>query len=106
MSTITLSGIPDLTASTSVPRLAAIEHPLGYVLGQPDDRNSQMAVLRATLRALADVTEPGSVTHLPFEWPESARRVNAHPPEVPPIGKYLKRHPWHIPNLFSRDVPA
>ena len=37
MSTITLSSIPDLTAAVGVPRLAAIEHPLGYLLGQPGD---------------------------------------------------------------------
>lgn len=89
-----------------VPRLAAIEHPLGYSFGQPGDEDGQTAVLRATLQALSAMAEPGSIIHLPFEWPESARRLNAHPPEVPPIGKYLKRHPWHIPNLFSRDVPV
>ena len=106
MSTITLSSIPDLTASVGVPRLAAIEHPLGYLLGQPGDRYGQMAVLRATLHALAEMKEPGRVTHLPFEWPDSARRLSAHPPKAPPISRYLLRHPWHIPNLFSRSVPA
>ncbi|UCC86513.1 MAG: hypothetical protein JSV81_16930, partial [Anaerolineales bacterium] len=65
ISTITLSSIPDLTAAVSVPRLAAIEHPLRYLLGQPGDPEGQRAVLRATLRALAEMTEPGSLTHLP-----------------------------------------
>jgi D-proline reductase (dithiol) PrdB len=106
LSTITLSGIPDLTATVSVPRLAAIEHPLGYLLGQPGDQEGQTAVLRATLQALAEMTQPGSVTHLPFEWPAAARRLSARPPKAPPISGYLLRHPWHIPNLFSRDVPA
>jgi hypothetical protein len=106
ISTITLSSIPALTAAVSVPRLAAIEHPLGYLLGQPGDREGQRAVLRATLRAVAEMAGPGSVTHLPFEWPASARRLNAHPPKTPPISRYLLRHPWHIPNLFSRDVPG
>ncbi len=106
ISTITLSSIPDLTAAVSVPRLATIEHPLGYLLGQPGDREGQTAVLRSTLHALAKTTRPSSVTHLPFQWPVSARRMNAHPPKVPPISRYLLRHPWHIPNLFARDVPA
>jgi hypothetical protein len=106
MSTITLSSIPDLTAAVSVPRLAAIEHPLGYLLGQPGDQEGQTAVLRSTLHALAEMTGPGSVIHLPFEWPASARRLSARPPQAPPISRYLLRHPWHIPNLFSRDVPA
>ncbi len=106
ISTITLSSIPDLTAAVSVPRLAAIEHPLGYLLGQPGDQEGQTSVLRSTLHALAEMTSPGSVIHLPFEWPATARRLSARPPQAPPIGRYLLRHPWHIPNLFSRDVPA
>jgi hypothetical protein len=106
MSTITLSSIPDLTAAVSVPRLAAIEHPLGYLLGQPGDGEGQRAVLRSTLQALGEMTVPGSILHLPFEWPQSARRLSARPPKAPPISRYLLRHPWHIPNLFSRDVPA
>ena len=106
MSTITLSGIPDLTASVGVPRLAAIEHPLGYLLGQPGDQEGQTAVLCSTLHALAAMRRPGSITHLPFQWPVSARRLSARPPQAPPISRYLLRHPWHIPNLFSRDVPA
>jgi hypothetical protein len=106
LSTIILSSIPDLTAAVGVPRLAAIEYPLGYLLGQPGDPEGQTAVLRATLQSLAEMTRPGSVSHLPFEWPASARRLSARPPRTPPISKYLMRHPWLIPNLFSRDVPA
>jgi len=52
------------------------------------------------------MTQPGSISHLPFEWPDSARRLNAHPQQPPPISKYLMRHPWHIPNLFKRNIPA
>jgi hypothetical protein len=106
MSTITLSSIPDLTSAVGVPRLVAIEYPLGYLLGQPGDREGQTAVLRSTLQALTKMSRPGSITHLPFEWPTSARRLSARPPKTPPISRYLLRHPWHIPNLFSRDVPG
>jgi hypothetical protein len=106
LSAITLSGIPDLTAAVSPPRVAAIEYPLGFAFGQTGDAQAQKAVLRATLRALAGMAVPGSVEHLPFEWPGSGRRVGNHPPEKPPITKYLLRHPWHIPNLLSRDVPV
>lgn len=106
MSTITLSSIPDLTAAVNVPRLAAIEYPLGYLLGQPGDQEGQRTVLRSTLHVLTETTKPGSVVHLPFEWPVSARRLNAHPPKTPPIVNYLLRHPWHIPNFFSRNIPV
>jgi hypothetical protein len=106
LSTISLSSVPDLTASVGVPRLAAIEYPLGYLVGQPGNTEGQMAVLRATLHALAETTRPGSIRHLPFEWPASAKKLSARPPKTPPISKYLMRRPWLIPNLLSRDVPA
>ena len=105
INTITLSGIPDLTASVGVPRLAAIEYPLGYVLGQPGDKVGQLTVLTTTLRALAEIEEPGSVVHLPFEWPESANELNAHPEDDPPIVKYLLKHLWQLPNFFNRKIP-
>jgi hypothetical protein len=105
-STITLSSIPDLTSAVGVPRLAAIEHPLGYLLGQPGDAKGQMAVLRATLQAVTEMTTPGSITHLASEWPASARKLSARPPKTPPISRYLLHHPWLIPNLLSREVPA
>ena len=38
ISTITLSSIADLTSAVSVPRLAAIEHPLVHILGHPTGR--------------------------------------------------------------------
>jgi hypothetical protein len=106
MTTITLSSIPDLTGAVGAPRLAAIEYPLGYLLGQPGDAEGQRAVLRSTLRAVAEIPGPGGVVQLPFEWLASARRLSARPPKTPPIIRYLLRHPWHIPNLFSREIPS
>jgi len=106
MTTITLSNIPDLTASVSAPRIAAIEYPLGRTLGQPGDSEGQKAVLRATLQALKEMDTPGSIRHLPFEWPEPPKQARTHPSEPPPIAKHLQRHPWQLPNLLSRNVPG
>lgn len=106
ISTIALSTVPDLTASVGVPRVAAIEHPLGRPLGEAGDRGGQLAVLRATLDALASISEPGTVVHLPFEWAEPPRRVRWHPAEPPPIAKLLKRKPWLFPRLLAREVTA
>jgi hypothetical protein len=58
--TITLTPVPDLTASVSVPRVAAIEYPLGRTLGQPCDAAGQKAVLEATLRALETIQTLGN----------------------------------------------
>ena len=98
--------MPDLTASVSAPRVAAIEYPLGRTLGQPGDAAGQTAVLRATLAALETIRTPGGVVHLPFEWPEPPKQVRNHPPEDPPIGRYLARNPWFLPKLLSRNVPG
>ena len=106
MSTIVLSSIPDLTSSASVPRLAAIEYPLGYLLGLPGDKEGQRAVLRAVLNALVEMKNQGSVVHLPFRWPASTNVLAHEPPEAPPIVRYLLRHPWHISNFNSREVPS
>jgi D-proline reductase (dithiol) PrdB len=57
-STISLSMIPEPTASTGAPRIAAVEHPFGLTLGSPGDVGGQLAVLRATLKALG--TKPDS----------------------------------------------
>jgi hypothetical protein len=103
--TITLSNIPDLTASVSVPRLAGIEHPFSRILGNPGDLSGQMAVLRATLQALQAIDIPGGVEHLPFEWSQTPEEAKSSLPEPPPIGPYLSKHPWHLGNLLSRQIP-
>jgi len=90
----------------SIPRLAAIEYPLGYLLGRPGDKEGQRVVLKAMLNALVEMQNPGSVIHLPFVWSESADVLEHEPPEAPPIVGYLLRHPWHIPNFYSREVPS
>ena len=105
IATITLSSIPDLTLSVSVPRVAAIEYPLGRPFGQVGDKEGQRAVLTVILQALLEMDEPGSVKHLPFEWPEPPRKARSHPPEPPPIAKYLLKRPWLLPRLLSRDIP-
>jgi hypothetical protein len=103
-STISLSMMPELTMSTGVPRIAAIEHPFGLTLGPPHDAVRQLAVLRATLQALEEIFQPGTVVHLPFEW-DSRERLNVYPPENPPIAHFLKRHPWYVPKFLNRTPP-
>jgi hypothetical protein len=101
-STIILSPIPEVTASVSVPRLAGISYPLGRSFGQPGDAAGQMAVLRATLRALVDIQAPGGAVELPFEWPEPPNEAHSDPPEPPPIARYLVRNPLAVVKLIRR----
>ncbi len=105
ISTITISNIPDLTESVSVPRLAGIEFPVGRPFGQPGDAGQQRDILTLLLQTAENMEEPGATHYLPFEWEELAD--NEHPkPEMPPIAKYLATHPWMLPKLFKRDVPG
>ena len=103
-STISLSMVPELTASAGVPRIAAIEHPFGLTLGRPGDAAHHLEVLRATLRALEGISPPGGVVHLPFDW-DAGDKLNMHPPELPPIARYLRRHPWEFPKFLHRTPP-
>jgi betaine reductase len=103
-STICLSNIPDLTAAVCVPRIAAIEHPFGQNVGRAGDGATHLAVLRATLQALETIRTPGTVVHLPFEWPESAEAQPPDPP--PPIVDYLTNHPFQVMNLIRRQIPG
>jgi hypothetical protein len=104
MTTIALSNIPDLTMAVSVPRLVGIEHPFGQIMGRPGDKCTQRAVLLGALEAVEEMKIPGSIEHLPFVWTGTTKEAQAHPPEPPPIVGYLKRHPWELPRLFSRNV--
>ncbi len=105
IATVSVSNIPDLTASVGVPRLVALEYPFGRNLGMPNDAEGQRTVVRATLETAVEMNQAGSVLHLPFEWPEPPQRARAHPPQPPPIVQHLRRHPWDLPKLLARDVP-
>ena len=85
--------------------MAAIEHPFGLLLGLPGDREHQTAVLRATLKALEDIRNPGGVVDLPFKWSLSDVDTHAHPPVPPPIVSYLQKHPLQVFNLIRRQIP-
>ena len=104
-STITLSNIPDLTASAGVPRMAAISYPMNRTLGLPGDWQGQLAVLRAVVQALQGIDTPGQVVHLPFKWPETPREAKIHPAEPPPIATHLKKNIWDLPCLLKRSPP-
>jgi hypothetical protein len=74
-------------------------------VGLPGDDVGQRAALVATLTALEEMSTPGTVRHLPLALPESMSELNIHPPESPPIGMYIVRHPWYLPNLLRREAP-
>jgi D-proline reductase (dithiol) PrdB len=106
LATITLSPIADFTAAVGAPRVAAIEYPGCQLLGRPHDVAGQTAVLRATLSGLAKIEQPGSVVHLPFEWPLSPKETDCAPPEPPPIVGLIMKRPWNYRRLLTGDIPG
>jgi hypothetical protein len=105
MSTITLSPMPDWTAAMSVPRLVGIEHPLGVTMGRPGDAATQTAVLRETLQALVQMSEPGAAHCLPYKWQEMPGDAPLHPDPPPPITQAIMRRPWLFRKLMNGDIP-
>ena len=97
--------ICEFTASVGAPRVAGIEYPFGRPLGLPGDRAGQRAVLRAALDVVSHARAPGTVTQLPFRWPQSPHDARADPPVPPPIVALVKRKPWLAVKLLARDIP-
>jgi hypothetical protein len=105
VSTISLSNIPELTASTGAPRVAGIEYPFGRTVGMPGDADGQRAVVRAALHALAQIQDPGGRVDLPFTWPEPPEQASTVLDELPPIFQYLRTHISQVRNFINRDIP-
>jgi D-proline reductase (dithiol) PrdB len=96
---IEAAGIPTVTLNmiwayqnlVGMPRVAAIEHPFGRPFGDVGDVDTQLAVMRAALAIAESATEPGTVTHLPFEWHEDPADTKWHPAEPSPIIAMIKK---------------
>jgi hypothetical protein len=85
--TVVLTTTPEFHRQVGMPRVAAIEYPYGRVVGEVDDRDGQRRVLMQALNVLEEASEPGTVSHLPFVWPEKPEKTNWHPPQISPIVK-------------------
>jgi hypothetical protein len=80
---------PEFTREIGIPRVAAIEYPYGRPVGNCHDREGQRAVLLEALAVFTNATKPGEIFHLPFTWPEDAKKTDWQPPEMAPIIKML-----------------
>ena len=79
--------VPEFNREIGIPRVAAIEHPFGRVVGEVNDAAGQREVLMASLAVFETVNIPGEVVHLPFTWHEAPKDTRWHPPEISPIIK-------------------
>jgi hypothetical protein len=68
ISTISISNNPAATRRLSPPRWVRVRFPRGSTVGGPGNRATQLAVLRDTLAALAEIEVPGGSRELPYRW--------------------------------------
>ena len=86
--------LPAFTRVVGTPRVAGLAYPFGRCLGMPGDAEGQRAVLRAALKALQVIEQPGGAVQLPFIWPEPLSKARGKLKEPPPIASLLQQKPW------------
>ena len=70
ISTVIVTPMPYFGEALGVARAVGVAFPFGHPLGHADDREEQMRVIGDALRVLREAQGPGTVEHLPYEWPD------------------------------------
>ena len=66
--TIIIAALPPVVKLTGTPRAVAPLVPMGANAGAPHNVEQQTAIVKATLEQLEEITTPGTVVPLPFEY--------------------------------------
>ena len=66
--TIIIAALPPVVKQTGTPRTVAPLVPMGANAGAPHNVEQQTAIVKATLEQLEEITTPGTVVPLPFEY--------------------------------------
>jgi len=66
--TIVIAALPPVVRQNGSPRVAAPLVPMGANAGEPNNKEMQTAITRATLEALVAIETPGRIVNLPFEY--------------------------------------
>jgi D-proline reductase (dithiol) PrdB len=92
MSTVLVTIMPFWSERLGIPRTVGVEFPFGHTLGQPGDRNTQMAVIHSALALLEEAKEPGEVRELDNVWPQDLDEAKRdwQPEEPSPIIRMLR----------------
>ena len=94
-----LNSIWSLQKIAGMPRVAAIEFPMGRALGDVGESDLHRDILLAALDVFTSALEPGWVTHLPFKWPHPPEET-VWLPEPPPPYLVIMRQTW--PDIVER----
>ena len=66
--TIIIAALPPVVRQTGTPRAVAPLVPMGANAGEPNNKEMQTAIVKATLEELVKIETPGKVITLPFEY--------------------------------------
>lgn len=66
--TIIIAALPPVVKQTGTPRAVAPLVPMGANAGAPHNVEQQTAIVKATLEQMEEITTPGTVVPLPFEY--------------------------------------
>ena len=66
--TIIIAALTPVVKQTGTPRAVAPLVPMGANAGAPHNVEQQTAIVKATLEQLEEITTPGTVVPLPFEY--------------------------------------
>ena len=91
ISTVIVTPMPYFAEALGVPRSVGVAFPFGHPLGHAGDRDEQSKVIGEALRVLREAPGPGTVEHLPYEWPDYERwKREWQPAEPSPIVALLR----------------
>ncbi len=70
IATVTLSSARSITQAVNPPRAVYLDYPLGRTAGREGDLVEQKYVMQQALKALQEMTKPGSIKDLELRWSE------------------------------------
>lgn len=68
VSTVALAQVKELAVLVKAPRMLYLHWPFGHALGEPDNRDQQLAVLHDALSLARAAPRPGLIVELPYQW--------------------------------------
>lgn len=90
IATVCVSTGRDITALVKPPRSYFVNAPMGNNFGAPDDRATQIRILRAVLALAAEAPGPGCLVDDPMVWPRPFA-FDPAPPTPEALARQLKK---------------
>lgn len=66
--TLIIASALDITRRGRPPRAVFVDYPLGHTTGKPFDRDDQLGILRAALKAFDEIEAPETIRDLGLAW--------------------------------------